>query len=399
LGHPGRAGKYVTQQPRVASFKAFVPASLPITPALRLTAELQDKLERSNRAIGRLDGLSRLLPDPQLFLYMYIRKEAVLSSQIEGTQSSLSDLLMFEETGTPGVPLNDVQEVSRYVAALEHGLTRLRGGFPLSLRLLREIHGVLMTDARGGDKTPGEFRTSQNWIGGTHPGNAAYVPPPPHEMQQALDNLEKFLHDQYGLTPLLLKAGIVHAQFETIHPFLDGNGRLGRLLITFLLVHGGALSQPLLYLSLYLKEKRDQYYASLQAVRDTGDWEQWLSFFLDGVEVVATQATETASRVLALFEADRIAIQAMGKTAISALKVHDYLRHQALASGAALVKSSGLSLPTVLATLDKLRELKIVREITGQARNRVFVYDGYIDILNAGVAAVSPSHQPVMAAR
>jgi Fic family protein len=392
MAHPGRAGKYVTQQPRVATFKAFIPADLPIAPALSLSAELQDRLERANRAIGRLDGLSRLLPDPQLFLYMYIRKEAVLSSQIEGTRSSLSDLLAFEETGTPGVPLNDVEEVSRYVAALEHGMSRLRGGFPLSLRLLREIHGVLMTDARGGDKTPGEFRTSQNWIGGTHPGDAAYVPPPPHEMQQALDNLEKFLHDQYGLTPLLLKAGIAHAQFETIHPFLDGNGRLGRLLITFLLVHGGALSQPLLYLSLYLKEKRDEYYASLQAVRDTGDWEQWLAFFLDGVEVVAAQATETASRVLALFETDRATIEgSLGKSAISGLKVHDHLRRQALASSGALVKSSGLSLPTVLATLDKLQELKIVREVTGQARNRLFVYDRYIDILNAGVAGVSSS--------
>lgn len=377
----------MTQQPGVARFKAFIPAGLPISPALSLPAELQDRLERANRAIGRLDGLSRLLPDPQLFLYMYVRKEAVLSSQIEGTQSSLSDLLLFEEAGTPGVPLNDVQEVSRYVAALEHGMNRLRGGFPLSLRLLREIHAVLMKDARGGDKTPGEFRTSQNWIGGTHPGNAAYVPPPPHEMLQALDNLEKFLHDQYGLTPLLLKAGIAHAQFETIHPFLDGNGRLGRLLITFLLVHGGALSQPLLYLSLYLKEKRDEYYASLQTVRDTGDWEQWLAFFLDGVEVVAAQATETASRVLSLFETDRVAIEnALGKSAMSALKLHDHFRRQALASSAALVKTSGLSLPTVLANLDRLRELKVVREITGQSRNRLFVYDRYIDILNAGVA-------------
>jgi Fic family protein len=392
LAQPGRAGKYVTQQMGVASFKAFIPAHLPIFPALRFAAELQDRLERANRAIGRLDGLARLLPDPQLFLYMYIRKEAVLSSQIEGTQSSLSDLLLFEETGAPGVPLNDVQEVSRYVAALEHGLSRLRGGFPLSLRLLREIHDVLMQNGRGGDKTPGEFRTSQNWIGGTHPGNAAYVPPPPHEMQQALDNLERFLHDQYGLTPLLLKAGIAHAQFETIHPFLDGNGRLGRLLITFLLVNGGALSQPLLYLSLYLKEKRDEYYASLQAVRDTGDWEQWLAFFLDGVEVVAAQATETASRILALFETDRAAIQGtLGKSAISGLKVHDHFRNQALASGAALVKSSGLSLPTVLATLERLQELKMVREVTGLSRNRLFVYDRYIDILNAGVAGVSSS--------
>lgn len=318
---------------------------------------------------------------------MYIRKEAVLSSQIEGTQSSLSDLLLFEEAGTPGVPLNDVQEVSSYVAALEHGLARLRGGFPLSLRLLREIHEVLMTNARGRDKTPGEFRTSQNWIGGTRPGNAAYVPPPPHQMQQALDNLEKFLHDEYGLTPLLLKAGIAHAQFETIHPFLDGNGRLGRLLITFLLVHGGALSQPLLYLSLYLREKRSEYYASLQTVRETGDWEQWIAFFLAGIEAVAEQATETAKRVLDLFQADRTAIQgALGKSATSALRVHEHLREHALVSSSVLVKASGLTLPTVLSALRKLQELNIVREATGQSRNRVFVYDKYVDILNAGVS-------------
>lgn len=318
---------------------------------------------------------------------MYVRKEAVLSSQIEGTQSSLSDLLLFEEAGAPGVPVNDVQEVSNYVAALQHGLARLSDGFPLSLRLLRDIHRVLMTNARGGDKTPGEFRTSQNWIGGTRPGNAAYVPPPPPEMQQALDNLEKFLHDEYGRTPLLLKAGIAHAQFETIHPFLDGNGRLGRLLITFLLVHGRALSQPLLYLSLYLRERRDDYYASLQRIRDTGDWEQWIAFFLAGVEAVAEQATETAQRILALFESDRTSIQkALGKSAMSALQVHDYLRRHAVASSSVAVTATGLSLPTVLSALSRLENLGVVRETTGQARNRVYVYDKYLEILNAGVA-------------
>jgi Fic family protein len=253
--------------------------------------------------------------------------------------------------------------------------------------LLRDIHRVLMTNARGGDQTPGEFRTSQNWIGGTRPGNAAYVPPPPHEMQQALDNLEKFLHDGYGRTPLLLKAGIAHAQFETIHPFLDGNGRLGRLLITFLLVHGRALSQPLLYLSLYLRERRDDYYASLQRIRDTGDWEQWIVFFLAGVEGVAEQATETAQRILALFESDRTSIQkALGKSAMSALQVHDYLRRHAVASSSVVVTATGLSLPTVLSALSRLENLGVVRETTGQARNRVYVYDKYLEILNAGVA-------------
>lgn len=387
MDQPGRSGRYVTQQPGAAAFRAFIPAPLPVQPPIVLTPELQDLLERANRSLGRLDGLTRLLPDPHLFLYMYVRKEAVLSSQIEGTQSSLSDLLLFEEAATPGVPLNDVQEVSNYVAALEHGLARLREGFPLSLRLLRDIHRVLMTNARGGDRTPGEFRTSQNWIGGTRPGNAAYVPPPPHEMQQALDNLEKFLHDEYGLTPLLLKAGLAHAQFETIHPFLDGNGRLGRLLVTFLLVHGGALSQPLLYLSLFLRERRSDYYASLQSIRDTGDWEQWLAFFLSGVEAVAEQATDTAKRVLVLFESDRAALQgALGKSAMSALQVHDYLRRHALASSSVLVNATGLSLPTILSALGRLERLHIVREATGQARNRIFVYDRYIQLLNAGVS-------------
>lgn len=385
MKHPHRSGRFVTQQRGHAGFKAFIPADLPIAPPIELPAELQDLLERANRSLGRLDGLARLLPDPRLFLYMYVRKEAVLSSQIEGTQSSLSDLLLFEEAGLPAVPLNDVQEVSRYVAALEHGLARLHDGFPLSLRLLREIHGVLMKKTRGADKTPGEFRTSQNWIGGTHPGNSVYVPPPPHEMRAAMDNLEQFLHDRNGVTPVLLKAGIAHAQFETIHPFLDGNGRLGRLLITFLLVHGGALSQPLLYLSLYLKERRSEYYASLQAVRDTGDWEQWLTFFLAGVEAVAEQATSTATQVLTLFETDRAAIQRLGKSAISALQVHDHLRRHALVSSSVLVKATGLTLPTVLSALQKLQALKIVREVTGQARNRLFAYERYVELLNAGI--------------
>jgi Fic family protein len=272
-------------------------------------------------------------------------------------------------------------------------MNRLREGFPLSLRLLREIHAVLMTNARGSEKAPGEFRTSQNWIGGTRPGNATYVPPPPHEMHQALDNLEKFLHDQYGLTPLLMKAGIAHAQFETIHPFLDGNGRLGRLLVTFLLVNGGALSQPLLYLSLHLKERRSEYYASLQTVRDTGDWEQWLVFFLSGVEAVAEQATQAAKHVLALFETDRLAIQkSLGKSAMSALRVHEYLQRHALASSSVLSRATGLSLPTVLSALDKLRTIDIVRETTGQARNRAFVYDKYIAILDAGISGQTPSN-------
>src|SRR5215207_10045148 len=276
----GMQGRFERRGGGLGSYLAFLPTQLPPDPPLRLSDELHDLLERANRALGRLDGLCTLLPDPGLFLYLYIRKEAVLSSQIEGTQSSFSELLAFESNVAPGVPLHDVQEVSRYVAAMGHGLARLREGFPLSLRLLREIHGILMADGRGSSQTPGEFRRSQNWIGGTRPGDALYVPPPADALMGHLGALERFLHDQPARTPTLIKAALAHVQFETIHPFLDGNGRLGRLLVTFLLCAEGALSEPLLYLSLYLKQNRARYYELLQQVRMEGDWERWLDFFL-----------------------------------------------------------------------------------------------------------------------
>lgn len=366
-----------------------MPAPLPPNPAVQPTAAIQTLLEHANRSLGRLDGVSVLLPDPALFLYMYVRKEAVLSSQIEGTQSTLSDLLLFEHDAVPGAPINDVSEVSNYIAAMEHGLARLREGFPLSLRLLREIHEILMRGARGSEKTPGEFRRSQNWIGGSRPGNALFVPPPVHEVMPALDNLEKFLHNELGPMPLLIKAGLAHAQFETIHPFLDGNGRLGRLLVTFMLCAEKALDQPLLYLSLYLKERRDEYYASLQRIRDDGDWEQWIVFFLTGVDLVARQATETARALVALFERDRSRIQkALGRSAGSALEVYEYYRHHLVGSASAVERAGNLSLPTVLSAIGRLQELEVLREVTGQQRNRQFVYQQYLDILNAGVAGV-----------
>jgi Fic family protein len=336
-------------------------------------------------ALGRLDGIGALLPDPGLFIYMYVRKEAVLSSMIEGTQSSLSDLLLFETEGAPGVPVGDVQEVDNYRAAMEHGLGRLREGFPLSLRLIREIHEILVRGTRGANKAPGEFRTSQNWIGGTGPGDAVYVPPPPHDVMPALANLERFLHGE-GDMPLLVRAGLAHVQFETIHPFLDGNGRVGRLLITFLLCARGALSHPLLYVSLHLKMHRTRYYEALQRVRTHGAWEEWLLFFLEGVESVAAQATDTARRILALFEEDRGRIhRQLGGRLKSALLVHEQLKRQPVTTLGLTAARTGLSVPTAGSTMRALAELGITREITGRARDMVFSYERYLAILNEGM--------------
>jgi Fic family protein len=321
-------------------------------------------------------------PETSLFLYLYVRKEAVLSSQIEGTQSSFSDLLLYETDEAPGVPLNDVQEVSRYVAALNHGLTRLREGFPLSLRLIREIHEVLLSQGRGSEKSPGAFRTSQNWINGTRPGNAQYVPPPPEHLMDCLGSLETFIHDLPARTPTLIKAALTHVQFETIHPFLDGNGRLGRLLITFLLCSEGALSEPLLYLSLYFKTHRQQYYDQLQQVRLKGDWEQWLQFFLEGVVTTAEQASSTAKRILDLFERDRRRIENIGRGAGSALQVHQLIRKKPIFSINHLSNQLELSRPTVSAAIKSLNTLEIVEELIGRQRDRVFVYQDYLNILN-----------------
>ncbi len=284
---------------------ALIPPPLPPQPAVDLTG-LVDLLDRATAALGRLDGVATVLPAPPLFIYMYVRKEALLSSQIEGTQSSLSDLLLFESEEIPHVPIDDVEEVSSYVAALNHGLRRIReDGFPVSLRLIREIHGVLLRTGRGSSKQPSEFRRTQNWIGGTRPGNAIFVPPPPEKLNECLDAFERFLHGDHPNIPLLVRVALVHVQFETIHPFLDGNGRLGRLLITFLLCAAGALREPILYLSLYFKTHRQRYYELLQNVRDTGDWETWVHFFLEGVLETATEAIETAKQLLALFATDR----------------------------------------------------------------------------------------------
>lgn len=299
-----RIGDFIKCSVTGEVYNAYAPKDLPPIPGIEME-KIYPLLDGANIALGRLDGLSIILPDPSLFLYMYIRKEAVLSSQIEGTQSSLSDLLLYENHEASGVPNHDVVEVSNYVAAMEHGLKRIQGGFPLSLRLICEMHEILLNRGRGSSKQPGEFRRSQNWIGGTRPGNAKFVPPPPERLMDLLGALEKFLHDETVKLPVLVKAALAHHQFETIHPFLDGNGRLGRLLITFILCVERIMREPMLYLSLYFKMHRQVYYDHLQLVRDTGDWEEWIKFFLKGVTETANQAVETAKMILKIFTEDR----------------------------------------------------------------------------------------------
>lgn len=377
-------GHYVTISTVGEKAEAFVPAPLPPDPPIEWTPELRGKFDQALLALGRLDSVSALLPDTGLFLYMYVRKEAVLSSMIEGTQSSLSDLLMFELDQEPGVPLDDVREVSQYVRALDHGLKRLEDGLPLSLRLFREIHDVLLSHGRGSHKTPGEFRRSQNWIGGTRPGNAAFVPPPAEEVLSCMGKLELFLHDQPESTPVLLKAALAHLQFETIHPFLDGNGRLGRLLITLLLCEQKVLRQPMLYLSLYFKTHRQYYYELLNRVRLTGDWEAWLDFFADAVIATATQAVTTAQRLLDLSNKDRDKIAGIGRAAASTLKTHRALMERPIVTTGWLVSKTGITPATVNKSLVHLEKLGIVRELTNQKRNRLFSYSGYVDILSEG---------------
>jgi Fic family protein len=382
-----RLGRYIVKAYGEESVKAFVPPPLPPSPPVRLD-ELQLLLEQANQSLGRLDGLASVIPDLSLFIYAYVRKEAVLSSQIEGTQSSLSDLLLFENDEAPGVPLVDVQEVSNYVAALNHGLERLRGGFPLSLRLIREIHGVLLSKGRGCDKQPGEFRQSQNWIGGTRPGTAIFVPPPPDLVLDCMNALELFLHQERPDLPLLIKAGLVHVQFETIHPFLDGNGRLGRLLITLLLCATGVLREPILYLSLYFKQHRSAYYNLLDRVRAKGDWETWLEFFLTGVRDTAEQAATAARRILAVFEEHRRKIEGLGRPAASVLRVFEHMQRNPIMSIPAAAKSIGISPPTVAKSLEHMRRLGLLREITGRQRHRLFVYDAYLAILSEGTEPI-----------
>ena len=384
----GETGRYLVTSTGGEQVRAFVPAPLPPVPALDLAA-LLGPMEAAQLALGRLQGISSLLPDPLLFLYTYVRKEALLSSQIEGTQSSIQELLLFELLlfelpERPGVPTDDVVEVSNYVAALEHGLRRMDAGFPLSNRLLREVHGRLMASGRGSDQDPGHVRRSQNWIGGTRPGNAAFVPPPAQEVANCMSDLERFFHAPVPGVSELLRAGVAHVQFETIHPFLDGNGRLGRLLVTFLLYHHKVLNAPLLYLSLYFKQHRWRYYELLDAVRRTGDWEAWLLFFLDGVAQTAAGAVSTAHRLQSLFREDEARIQRQGRTAGSALRVHQALKERPIRSVREAAAHAQLSIPAAANAMRTLEHAGIVRELTGRKRNRLFSYDRYVNIISEG---------------
>jgi Fic family protein len=380
----GNTGTYEVTSTGGEEVHAFIPNPLPPEPPLVLANSRQHRLERATLALGRLDSITLLLPDPNIFLYAYVRREAVLSSQIEGTQSSLADLLLFELEEVPGVPFDDVLEVSGYVASLEHGMTRIRDGFPLSNRLIREMHSILLSRGRGSDKLPGEFRRSQNWIGGTRPGNAHFVPPPPLHVEDCMAALEKFIHDEHSPYPVLVKAALVHVQFETIHPFLDGNGRIGRLLIAFILHHGGVLSKPLLYLSLYFKQNRPEYYRLLDLIRSEGDWEAWVDFFLEGVEDTASNAVQTAQRLVTLFKEDAGRVQSLGRTTARVLQVFTALTERPITTLNDLCERTGVSFPTATKAIEKLMSLGIVKERTGGRRNRVFVYERYLAILNEG---------------
>lgn len=376
-----RLGSKIKKNVAGESYEAHVPPRLPLDPPIEL-ATLSGLLEQAAAALAELNGCAKSIPNTALFLYIYVRKEALLSSQIEGTQSSLSDLMLFEHDQKPTVSIDDVEEVSNYVKAIKHGLQRLRSGFPLSMRLLREIHAVLLSGGRGANKLPGEFRQSQNWIGGTRPGNALYVPPPVESLPDCLGNLEQFLHDDN--LPVLIKAAIAHLQFESIHPFLDGNGRLGRLLITLLLVKSDLLDEPILYLSLYLKQNRQTYYQLLQEVREQGSWETWVEFFLQGILESSRQAVQTANSINTLFANDNAKIMTLGRARVSCEKVFEYLKKLPQVTVPLLTQELELTAPTVRQALIHMCELDILTEITGKKRDKIYVYNQYLQLLEDG---------------
>jgi Fic family protein len=380
-----RSGEFRVVEAGPDGYSAFYPRPLPPDPPIQIDAELQGLLDHANQALGRLDGVTLLLPDPDQFLYTYVRKEAVLSSQIEGTQSSLSDLLLYEANAAPGVPVSDARETSNYIAAMDHALEEIQSGkLPLCNRLLRDAHALLLRSGRGSDRSPGRFRREQNWIGGNRPAVARYVPPPWQEVEPAMTKLERFLHDEPERTPILVKAALAHAQFETIHPFLDGNGRIGRLLITLLLVVEDVLKRPLLYLSLYLKQNRDDYYDHLQRIRTEGAWEPWLRFFLEGIVEVAEATTSTTRELVRMIERDRQAIHEFGRGAATALRVHDLASRFVVFRPTAAAKALQLSDPPVYAAVRRLEGTGILREVTGRQRGKLYVYDEYLARLNEG---------------
>lgn len=374
-------------------YKTFIPEPLPPVPSVHMDSSLCDLLDAANRALGRLDGVTVLLPDPYLFTYLYIRKEAVLSSQIEGTQTTLSQLLLYETEQSPGVPLVDVKEVLNYVNALQHGIKSITtpNRPPISLRLIKEMHAILLKNARGSNKYPGEFRSDQNWVGSTKIAEASFISPPPEMVEGCLSDLEKFLHDIPERTPVLMKAALAHVQFETIHPFSDGNGRMGRLLITLLLCAEGALQQPMLYLSLYFKTHRDEYIERLQRVREKGDWEGWLRFFLQGILETSQQSVNAAQEILRLFDADRKRIASLRQQANAPLRVHEILQKKPLISIGTAARELSITVPTATKGMQCLERMDIVSEVTGGRRNRFYIYQRYVDILNEGTRPIEPN--------
>lgn len=379
----GLTGHYTSSIAGGVSCQAFVPAPLPPQPPLVLDDKLHRRLSEALVALGRLDAISSLLPDAHLFLYSYVRKEAVMSSQIEGTQSSLSDLMLYEMEGIPGVPMDDVQEVSCYVQALNLGIQRIREGHPITIRLVRELHQALMTHGRGIHRAPGEFRQNQVWIGGHRPDEAVFVPPPANCIADCWAGLERFINDRPGPTAPVIKAALAHVQFETIHPFMDGNGRLGRLLIPLILVQAGILHEPLLYLSVFFKRHRQTYYDHLQQVRLGGNWEAWLLFFVDAIADTASKAVATAQELNALLANDKARLADLGRLAGSANQVLEALFRHPVANIADLHQQTGLTPATIGKVLDALEQrLGMVRELTGRKRNRVYAYGAYIEALN-----------------
>jgi Fic family protein len=379
----GTTGTYISTIAGGIACQAFVPKPLPPQPALDISGKLQTRLNEALIALGRLDAISTLLPDAKLFLYSYVRKEAVMSSQIEGTQSSLSDLMLYEMEGQPGVPMDDVQEVSCYVNALTLGVERIRQGHAISFRLLTEVHQALMTSGRGIQRSPGEFRRNQVWIGGHRADEATFVPPPANQLADCWAALEQFINDLPEATAPVIKAALVHVQFETIHPFMDGNGRLGRLLIPLILVEAGILKEPLLYLSVFFKQYRDTYYQLLQQVRITGDWEAWLLFFVDAIAATANQAVSMAQQLIQLLATDKLRLAQIGRLSGSATQILDALFAHPVANIVALGTATGLTAATIGKALDAMQnQLGMVQELTGQKRNRVYAYRAYIDILN-----------------
>jgi Fic family protein len=374
------SGRFVRQ---IEGYTAFLPFDLPPSPPVVIDDEMRSLLSKADRAMGRLDGSVEALPNAELFVFMYVRKEAVLSSQIEGTQASLGDVLEVEAQLFDPMRPDDTEEILNYVAALNYGLERLKS-LPMSLRLIREIHARLMQGVRGQHATPGEFRKTQNWIGanGALLRDATFVPPPPKDLMGMLGNFEKYLHADDEM-PLLLRLGLLHSHFETLHPFLDGNGRMGRLLIAFSLCQQGALAKPVLYLSHYMKRHRGRYYDLLQSVRDQGDWESWLKFFLTGVEEVANEATDTARKIVQMRETHRQAlIDRLGRGTANGLKLLESLYQRPIFTVGTVAGLLGISSQAANALTDRFTELRLVSEVTGNKRNRVFRYDPYVALFS-----------------